>query len=159
MVGLLQLLTSEIEYNIAVTQSLEFWWYQKGGSIDTPPSPRLKAEVWIDVRRVAQLLPEDIITALNDYYSPLYTVLTHTDQKEQDSSNLVMRDVLADRPERMYPNAPPFDYPDYAQHVLEAQNTAHKQVKDYLDLTPLMRYPIRGWTVEFVFRKRGGNDH
>jgi hypothetical protein len=158
-VGILRLLLAEIHHNIAVVQTLEHW---RGAvlNIDVRLLPRMKAEVWRDVRvRAAQLLREKLITTLNDYYSPLDNVITLREVQEDptklDLSNNVMMDALGKQAERQY-TAPPILYVDYALLALQAQNVARKQVEDQLARPGWARYPLTGRVIGFAIRSRTG---
>jgi hypothetical protein len=156
-VGILRLLLAEIHHNIAVVQTLGHW---RGAvlNIDARLLPRLKAEVWRAVRvRGAQLLPEELTTTLNDYYSPLDNVITLQNLKEApgelDLSNDVMMQALGQLAQPQYAG-PPFLYEDYALYALEAQNTARQQVEDHL-ASPLKRHPwLTGRVGGFAIKRR-----
>jgi len=153
-VGILRLLQAEIEHNITTAQTLEYWRYAEAVKIDMRILPRMKVEVWHDVRvRAAQLLPEALIQALNDYYSPLANVLTLSDLQEDpknlDISNDVILNAIGKLRDPDY-KAPPILYLDYAVLVLEAQNKVRDQVVDYLALRIWRRYPVTGWLIGFI---------
>ena len=120
----MRLLLAEIEYNVAVVQTLEHWRTAEVVNIDMRLLPHLKVEVWHSVRvRAAQLLPEELTTTLNDYYSPLGNLISlrevKEDPKKLDLSNHLMN-TLTRLAERKY-TGPPILYMDYAILALDAQ--------------------------------------
>jgi hypothetical protein len=159
-VGILRLVLAEIEHTVAVIQTLEDW---AGAvlTIDMWLLPRLKTEVWRDVRvRAAQLLPEDLTMILNDYYSPLDNVVSLQEVQDGsqglDLSSQVMMDALAILPERRY-TGPSFLHRDYAIHALEMQDEALNRISEYLSLRPWMRQEWLVRMVKFASRSQRGS--
>jgi hypothetical protein len=78
--GVLTLLLAEIEHNSEVINTV----FDRVGPdramedlIGLPDFPKLKARTWSNVQeRAAALLPDDLMAALDGYYSPLETLLT-----------------------------------------------------------------------------------
>jgi hypothetical protein len=162
-VGILRLLLAEIEYNVAVVQTLEHWKTAEVVNIDMRLLPHLKVEVWHSVRvRAAQLLPAGLTMTLNDYYSPLGNLISlrevQEDPKKLDLSNHLTMNTLTRLAERKY-TGPPILYMDYAILALDAQNVAHSKIADGLALPWWRRYPLTGRVVDLVasaFRSRKG---
>ena len=157
-VGILRLLLAEVEYNVAVVQTLEYWRTADVVSIDMRLLPHMKAEVWRDVRvRAAQLLPKELTATLNDHYSPLDNVIAirevQEDPKKLDLSSHVMMNALGKQADLNY-TGPPVLYVDYALLALETQNVARRQIEDHLSLPGWKRYSLTGRVVEFALRRR-----
>jgi hypothetical protein len=151
-VALLRLLLAEVEHNVAVVQTLEHW---RGSDppIDMRLMPIIKSEVWHDVRvRAAQLLPEELTTVLNDYYSPLDNVLTirelQEDRKKLDLSSHVLMEAIG-RLAKQY-EGPPILSVDYALLTLQAQTATRNKLADQLALPWWKRYPLTGRVVDWM---------
>jgi hypothetical protein len=100
----------------------------------------MKAETWRDVRtRAAALLPAEIMAAVEDYYSPLETVLTLLQFQDavSDTADRMLRDEI----QRVKPEwsvaATSNPYGEYLDRTVAAQDTARERIKRYLDVSPV----------------------
>jgi hypothetical protein len=72
--GILRLLLAEIEHNIEVVRTVR---ESRPALLGSPDLPSLRTDTWRDTRaRAAQLLPENLLSGVEGYYSLLETLLT-----------------------------------------------------------------------------------
>lgn len=130
--GLLRLLLAEIDHNVEVVEAVG---QTKPALISSPDLPSMKMEAWRGTRvRVAQLLPEDLLTDLQAYYSPLETLLTLLTFSNAGSNagNRWLRAAIAeDLGEVPRPRDP---YVEYMKKTLDAQDQVRTRVANHLSL-------------------------
>jgi hypothetical protein len=133
--GLLRLLLAEVEHNVEVSRTIE---ERQRDVLDSPDFPHsIHTETWRNVRTTAAgLLPKVLWDVLNEYYSPLQTLLTllQFDKSVSDRADRVLRKGAAElRPDWEVP-ATRNPYEDYRDKALKAQEEAKKLIKKYFEL-------------------------
>jgi hypothetical protein len=157
-VGLARLLRGEITHNEEVVRSAE----EDESRVEQISSPRLslmKTETWRATRtRTVQLVPSKLLTALEDYYVPLETLLTmlrYEEAKRKTTGNKEARpNVAGDEEhrarvasagERWLRSALREAFGDeaklnrateYAEKAIDAQKEARKRLDEYLARPP-----------------------
>jgi hypothetical protein len=97
-IGVLRLILAEIEHNAEVSRTLGETTRDLLSSPDLSRS--LKTETWSDVRtQAARLLPKELRDALNDYYSPLQTLVTllQFENRKNDRANRMVRGQIKEK--------------------------------------------------------------
>lgn len=131
--GLLRLLLAEIEHNAEVARTIVE--SGKPSLIGSPDVRLMKTQTWQDTRvRAAQLLPDDLLTVLQGYYSPLETLLTLLGfadfGKEVAERNL--RRIFAEELGEDFPRSrDPWIW--HARTTIEAQDLARQLIVDHLE--------------------------
>jgi hypothetical protein len=131
--GLLRLLLAEIEHNAEVTNTIG---ERKRDLLDSPDLLRsIKTETWQDVRKGAtRLFPATLTEALNDYYSPLETLLTllQFENRESDMADRWFRGTMKEQAPEKEVALTRNPYYEYRDRALQAQEKAQKRIEKYL---------------------------
>jgi hypothetical protein len=131
--GLLRLLLAEIDHNDEVARTIG---ETRDDLLGSPDFPSMTTETWRDVQgRAAALLPDDLATALNDYYSALQTLLTLLtfDDLINQRTNRATRQMFSEMLEREFP-ASRNPWNDYLNATLARQERARAEIDAYLKL-------------------------
>jgi len=131
--GILRLILTEIQHNTEVVRTIE----ERGGDLLVSPDFLLSmsTETWIDVRKsAAKLLSDDLRQVLNDYYSPLQTLLTllKFEKGPSDRMDRALRGVIKEAAPEIEVALTRNPYQEYREDMLRAQEKALKRLEDYL---------------------------
>lgn len=137
--GLLVLLRSEIEHNTEVIRAIEDRLRDNAPIEDLLGHPRFTAQktaTWDNVQeRAAALLPDDIMAAVDGYYSPLEALLTlvRFPNMVSDSFDRGLRGQIKEMQPEKTVAATRQPYREQLEKLQEAQERAPEKLQDYLD--------------------------
>lgn len=131
--GVLRLLLAEIKHNVEVVNTAQ---QDRPGLVGSPNLSYMKTETWRATRvRSTQLVPRELLGCLEDYYTPLETLLTllkFEGPQRKSAGDRWLRAALAERfGEEQVALDPPVRY---AMRTLDAQRRAKDQITEYLGL-------------------------
>lgn len=143
--GLLRLLSSEIQHNAVVAETI----HDSGQSLlSSPASSSMTAKTWRESRESAQSLPPALLENLDAYYRPLEILLTLRSfpDVEQERLERFTRRMLGEATGReLVRSRDPWG--EYERAMLEAQERAQVRTREYLD-SPMWGRPLlkaEGW--------------
>jgi hypothetical protein len=143
--GVLRLILAEIRHNAEVVRTIEERGRDLIASSDFHSSMRM--DTWRDVRKTAaRLLPDNLRQALNDYYSPLQTLLTllQFENHVNDRADRGLREAIKAQVPQKEVALTRNPYHEYRDSVLQAQEEAQKRIEEYLELSWWRRWFGRG---------------
>ena len=143
--GVLWLLLAEIRHNAEVVRSIEERGQDLIASADFPFS--MRTDTWRDLRKTAaRLLPDNLRQALNDYYSPLQTLLTllQFENRVNDRADRLLREAIKEKAPQKEVALTRNSYHEYRDSALQAQEEAQKRIEEYLELSWWRRWFGRG---------------
>jgi hypothetical protein len=139
--GILRLILAEIRHNTEVVRTIE----ERGGDLTASPDflPSMSTETWRDVRKsAAKLLSDDLRQVLNDYYSPLQTLLTllQFENRVSDRADRSLRGAIKEQFPEEEVALTRNPYHEYRDRVLQAQGEAQNRIEQYLALSWWQRW-------------------
>ncbi len=137
--GMLRLLLAEIEHNAEVIRTIAD---RRGDRtmdwVSSPDLPLMKAATWHEVRgRAAELLPVELMGVLNDYYSPLETLLTllRFQDLTNDHADRELRGFIAEQLPNKRVAATRNPYRGYLEAAIAARESARDGIAVYVTLS------------------------
>ena len=129
--GLLRLLSSEIEHNAVVVETIQ----DSGRTLtfSREEASRMTTEAWRASRQSVATLPPGVLEALDGYYRPLEVLLTLLAFSNigEERMERGIRKMLSETLEREFVRSSD-PWGDYERAMLEAQEHAGRQIADYL---------------------------